>query len=131
MRGSRCSSWSGFACAALLLTAVGLYGTLAYLISQRTAEFGVRMALGASAARVAHMVGSEAAWLTLIGAIIDMAGASAVGGTLASLLYEVTPFDGTTVALVTALLAMVAIVAASGPAWRAARVDPSVASRAE
>lgn len=122
---------AGFAGAALLLTAVGLYGTLAYLISQRTPEFGVRMALGASAGRVARMVGAEAALLTAFGAVAGMAGAGAVAGTLAGLLYEVTPFDATTIALVAALLALVAIVAASGPAWRAARVDPSVALRAE
>jgi ABC-type antimicrobial peptide transport system permease subunit len=121
----------GFAGAALLLTGVGLYGTLAYLISQRTPEFGVRMALGASSAQLVRMVGMEAAALTAVGAIAGIAGATAIAGTIARLLYEVTPFDAWTIAIVAGLLALIAIVAASGPAWRAARVDPCTALRAE
>lgn len=121
----------GFAGAALLLTGIGLYGTLAYLISQRTSEFGVRMALGAPAARLIRLVAIEAAALTGPGAVAGMAGASAAARTLGGMLYNVTPFDATTVAVVAALLALVGTLSASGPAWRAARVDPSVALRAE
>jgi putative ABC transport system permease protein len=119
-----------FAVASLLLTGVGLYGTLAYLISQRTQEFGIRMAVGASAARVAAMVAREGALLSAAGAALGMAAALAAAGSIRNLLYGVAPIDATTVATVSAVIAAVAIAAASIPAWRAARVDPTIALRA-
>ena len=122
---------TAFAAASLLLAGIGLYGTLAYLISQRTQEFGVRMALGANAAAVAAMVAREGALLAGGGAAIGMAVALAVAGSLRSLLYGVAPIDATTVVSVACLIAIVAIAAASLPAWRAARVDPAVALRSE
>lgn len=119
----------GFAGASLLLAGVGVYGTLAYLISQRTKELGVRMALGASAGRLVAMVVGEGAALAAVGGVIGLAGAVAAMGALRRLLYEVTPFDGLTLVFVCLIVAAVAILAAARPAWRAARIDPTVALR--
>ncbi len=122
---------TAFAAASLLLAGIGMYGTLAYLISQRMQEFGVRMALGASAAAVAGMVAREGALLSGVGAVLGMSVALAAAGSMRSLLYGVAPVDLTTVVSVASLTAIVSIVAASVPAWRAARVDPTVALRSE
>jgi putative ABC transport system permease protein len=122
---------TAFAAASLLLAGIGMYGTLAYLISQRRQEFGVRMALGATAASVIGLVAREGALLSAIGAAIGMSVALAVSGSLRGLLYGVAPIDSTTVTGVALLIAVVAIAAASVPAWRAARVDPTTALRTE
>jgi predicted permease len=122
---------SGFAMASLLLAGVGLYGTLAYLTSQRTQEFGVRLALGASAAAILRLVVREGLLLTALGATLGLAGAVAVTRTLRGLLYGVTPLDAATVAGVVTLVGVVALVAIAWPAWRASRVDPTTALRAE
>ena len=122
---------TAFAAAALLLTGIGMYGTLAYLMSQRTQEFGVRMALGASAESVMRLVAREGAMLAGVGAVAGMAAALGVAGTLRGLLYGVAPIDATTVIAVSLLMGTVAITAAGIPAWRAARVDPTTALRAE
>lgn len=122
---------SAFAVASLVLAGVGLYGTLAYLTSQRTQEFGVRLALGASAATILRLVIREGCLLTGLGAAFGLAGAIAVTRALRGLLYGVTPLDGLTIASVVALVAAVALVAVGSPAWRAARVDPATALRAE
>ena len=122
---------SGFAFAALVLAGVGLYGTLAYLTSQRTQEFGVRLALGASGGTILRLVVGEGCVLTAVGAALGLAGALAVSGALRGLLYGVTPLDGFTIACVVALVAGVALVAVGWPAWRAAHVDPVTALRAE
>jgi predicted permease len=119
----------GFAAAAILLAAVGLYGTLAYVASQRRQEFGVRMALGASAMRVMRGVASEGLWLAAIGAALGLAGALATMGLLEGLLYHVTPFDGVTLITVTVLVALTALVAATIPAWRASQTNPSLVLR--
>ena len=122
---------SGFAVASLVLAGVGLYGTLAYLTSQRTQEFGVRLALGASAASILRLVFREGCLLTGLGAALGLAGAIAAARVLQGLLYGVTPLDGLTMASVVALVAVVAFVAVGWPAWRAARIDPTTALRAE
>jgi predicted permease len=122
---------TAFGAASLLLAGIGMYGTLAYLISQRTQEFGVRMALGATAAGVMAMVAKEGAWLAGAGAAVGLAAALAVAGTLRGLLYGVAPTDATTVVGVAALIGLGAMAAASVPAWRAARVDPTAALRAD
>jgi ABC-type antimicrobial peptide transport system permease subunit len=122
---------TGFAVASLVLAGVGLYGTLAYLTSQRTQEFGVRLALGASAGSIVRLVFREACLLTALGAALGLSGAIAVGRALQGLLYGVTPVDGLTIASVVALVAAVALLAVSWPAWRAASVDPTTALRAE
>jgi putative ABC transport system permease protein len=122
---------SGFAIASLVLAGVGLYGTLAYLTSQRTQEFGLRLAVGASAASILRLVIGEGCLLTGLGAALGLAGAIALTRTLQGLLYGVTPLDGVTIASVVALLGAVALVAIGWPAWRASRVDPTTALRAE
>lgn len=122
---------SGFAIAALVLAGVGLYGTLAYLTSQRTQEFGVRLALGASPASILRLVVGEGCLLTALGAMLGLVGAVAVTRTLRGMLYGVTPLDGVTMASVVGLVGAVALVAIGWPAWRASRVDPSTALRAE
>jgi putative ABC transport system permease protein len=122
---------SAFAMASLVLAGVGLYGTLAYLTSQRTQEFGVRLALGASAGGILRLVIGEGLLITGLGAALGVAGAAAVTRTLRGLLYGVTPLDGVTIASVVALLGAVALVAIGRPAWRASRVDPTTALRAE
>jgi ABC-type antimicrobial peptide transport system permease subunit len=122
---------AGFALASILLAAIGLYGTLAYLTSQRTQEFGIRMALGASAWRVLRSVAGEGLVLAVIGAAIGFAGAMAATEALRGLLYNVTPLDGVTLMATAAAVALTALVAASHPAWRAAQVNPTTALRAE
>jgi predicted permease len=122
---------SGFAIASLMLAGVGLYGTLAYLTSQRTQEFGVRFALGASAIGILRLVVREGCLLTGLGAALGLAGAIAVTRVLQGLLFGVTPLDGLTIGSVVALVAAMAVVAVGWPAWRAARIDPATALRAE
>jgi ABC-type antimicrobial peptide transport system permease subunit len=120
---------SGFAVAALLLAGVGLYGTLTYLMSQRTQELGVRIALGASALGVVRLVAYEGGVLAGLGSAIGLAGAVGVTRVLRGLLYGVTPLDGATIAGVVVLVAAGAVAAISQPAFRAARVDPVTALR--
>jgi predicted permease len=120
-----------FAAATLLLAAIGLYGTLAYLISRRTREFGVRVALGATPQDLMRLVTREGLVLAAIGAAIGLAGTAVVGRLLRELLYEVSPVDPVTTAGVTIVVAITALLAVSHPAWRAARTDPNVALRAE
>ena len=122
---------SVFAGASLLLAAVGLYGTLAYLTSQRTQEFGVRLAVGASGGSILRLVVGEGCVLTGMGVALGLAGALAVTRTLRGLLYGVAPLDPLTIASVVTLVAVVALAAVASPAWRAAHVDPVTALRLE
>jgi putative ABC transport system permease protein len=122
---------AGFAVASLMLAGVGLYGTLAYLTSRRTQEFGVRLALGASPAGLVGLVIREGCLLTGLGVALGLAAAIAVTQALRGLLFGVTPLDGLTIASVVGLLAAMALVAVAAPAWRASRVDPMTALRAE
>jgi predicted permease len=122
---------SGFAVASLVLAGIGLYGTLAYLASQRTQEFGVRLALGATSPAILRLVLREGCLVSGLGAALGLAGAMAVTRLLRGLLYGVTPLDGLTIASVVLLVAGVALIAVGVPAWRAARVDPVTALRAE
>jgi predicted permease len=120
-----------FAAASLLLATVGVHGTLAYLISQRRRELGVRLALGATAPRIATMIVREGAGLVAIGVVIGLVGALATTDVLRGLLYDVTPFDEFTLLSVCGVMAAVALLASWLPARRAARVDPMTALRAE
>jgi putative ABC transport system permease protein len=121
----------GFASVSLLLTVAGLYATLAYLVSRRTQEFGVRLALGASTHQVVRLVAGEGARLTAVGATIGAAGAVGAARLLSGLLYGIAPLDWVTFAVVAGVIAIVALIASAAPAMRAARVDPLVALRYE
>jgi putative ABC transport system permease protein len=120
-----------FGGAALLLAAIGIYGVMTYIVTARTQEIGVRVALGASHARVLRLVVGQAMAMAGLGIAIGIAGALALTRLLASLLYGVTPTDPLTFTAVALLLALVAVAASLLPARRAAAVDPMVAMRAE
>jgi predicted permease len=120
-----------FAGLALLLAAVGLYGVLSYSVSQRMREFGVRLALGATPrALLAHVLGGGFRLATL-GLACGLAGAFLLGRLMTSLLYGVTAYDPVTLSTVATLLLAVGLFSCWLPAWRAARVDPMIALRAE
>jgi len=120
-----------FAGTALLLAMTGLYGVMAFAVSRRTGEFGVRVALGASAGNILRMVISQGLRTTLVGAAIGVLGALALSRTLESFLFGLSAYDPLTLATVVGLLITVALVACYVPARRAARVDPLVALRYE
>jgi predicted permease len=119
-----------FAGTALLLALVGLYGALAYSVTQRTQEIGIRRALGAGRLAVLGMVMGQALRLTLIGVALGLAAAFALTEGLKSFLFGVSATDPATFAGMAALFVIVAILAALIPAWRAARIDPMNALRA-
>jgi putative ABC transport system permease protein len=121
----------GFAGGALLLSALGLYGVLAYTVSQRTREIGIRMALGAQPRAVLGLVIGQGMRLALLGLALGLLGAFALTRVLQRLLYEIKPADPLTFAAVTALLSLVAFLACWLPARRAARVHPMEALRTE
>jgi putative ABC transport system permease protein len=120
-----------FATLAVLLAAIGIYGVLAYLVTQRVQEIGVRLAIGASPADVVRLFVREGAMLTVIGLACGLAGALAAAQALNSLLFGVRATDPSTFAGVTVALAIVAFVASYVPARRAARVDPMTALRTD
>ena len=122
---------ASFACVAVLLAAVGVYGVLAYLVSQRTQEIGVRLAIGATPGDVVRLFVREGAGLTLVGVACGLAGALAVTRALSTLLFGVTTTDPITFAAVAGMLAIVALLASYLPARRAARVDPMTALRTD
>ncbi len=122
---------TGFAVVGLLLVAIGVYGVLAYYVSQRKREFGVRLALGASKSRLVAVVLRQSAVPVLAGVIVGVAGSLLSGRWLASLLYEVEPSDPVVLISIAALLTIVAVVSSWIPARRAAMVDPLVALREE
>jgi ABC-type antimicrobial peptide transport system permease subunit len=116
---------------ALLLGVVGLYGVIAYSVSQRTREIGVRMALGAQRATVYQLIMKEAAWLTGVGIVVGLACAVGVATLIRGLLFGVKSWDAETLAAVAAVLAISALMASYIPARKAAQVDPMVALRCE
>ena len=113
-----------FAGMALLLSAVGLYAVLSYMVAQRTGEIGVRMALGAQRGDVLSLIVRRGLALALTGIGIGLAAAALLTRFMAGMLYGVQPFDPLTFAVVAALLLAVSVAASSAPAWRAARLDP-------
>jgi predicted permease len=119
-----------FALLALVITAAGIAGVIAFSVNQRTQEFGIRMALGAPRVGVLGMVLREGLTLVAIGLVIGMAGALALTQLLQTLLFEVQPTDSLTFLGVSTVLLMVAVFACLLPAKRAASVDPMVALRA-
>jgi predicted permease len=120
-----------FAAIALALAAAGLYGVIAYSVSQRTREIGIRMALGATAGEVRRLVLAQAGRLLLVGTVIGIAGGAVIASGARSLLYGVSVADPTTYALVLAILVTVMAVATVVPARRATGVDPNEALRAD
>jgi len=120
-----------FAAVALLLAAVGIYGVMSYSVGQRTREFGVRMALGASTGDVLRLVVRRGLVLAVIGLVLGVGAALALNRVMVSLLFEVAPTDPATFAGLSLLLVAIAAIACLVPALRAARVDPVTALRCE
>jgi putative ABC transport system permease protein len=121
----------GFALSGLLLSSLGLYGLLAFLVAERTKELGIRIALGANLARLTRSVIGGGLRLVGIGAAIGVGGSLLLLRLFGALLFGVTPYDVSTYAAVVALLCAVAVIASYMPARRAARVEPLVALRQE
>jgi len=120
-----------FAALALLLAAIGIYGVMSYSVSARTQEMGVRLAIGAQRRTVIWLVIKQVLTMSVLGLAIGIALLLVAGRSLERLLFGVTTLDPVTIAIVSAVLGLVAIVAAWAPAARAARVDPIVALRYE
>jgi predicted permease len=120
-----------FAAIALALAAVGIYGVLAYLVSQRTQEIGIRLAIGADRSQVLGMVLRQGLVLTAAGIVVGVIGALALTRLMQSLLYEVQPNDPVTFIAVAAALFIVALMASLMPARRATKVSPTIALRAQ
>jgi ABC-type antimicrobial peptide transport system permease subunit len=120
-----------FAGLALLLAAIGTYGVLSYMVTERRREIGVRMALGANQGRVLGDVLKQGLGLAAAGLVAGVAGALALTRLMTALLFGVEPSDPATLAAVTATIACVAALACVVPAWRASRVDPIVVLREE
>ena len=123
--------YAGFAFVALLLAAVGIYGLMAFTVSERTQEIGIRMALGASRGNVARLIIRQGAILALIGLAIGVGGAVLVGREMQNTLYGVGSLDLSVIAAVAAVLLATALFASWLPARRAASIDPMQALRSE
>jgi putative ABC transport system permease protein len=120
-----------FAALSLLLAAVGLYGVLSYLITQRTPDIGLRIALGAQRAHVLRLVLFDGLRPALLGLILGWAVSAGATQLLRSMLYGTGPLDPATFAAAATLLVAVAALACLIPAWRASRIDPMQALRTE
>ena len=118
-----------FAATALLLAAIGLYGVMAYLVSQRTAEIGVRLALGGRPGDVIRLVIGEGMAMALAGIVVGVVASLALSNLVRGLLYGVAPIDPFTYIAIGTVLAIVAFIASAIPARRAARVDPVASLR--
>jgi putative ABC transport system permease protein len=120
-----------FAAVALVMAAAGLYGVIAYSVTQRTQEIGVRMALGADPSTVVRLVAVEGLRLTAAGMIAGTLAAAVLSRVLRGMLFDVSPADPVTYVVVLALFAATALAALIVPSRRALRVDPLIALRAE
>ena len=123
--------FAAFAAAALLLAAIGIYGLMAFSVSQRTPEIGLRLALGSRKRRVVWLVLREASMLALLGLGIGFAGALLVGRAMRTTLYGVGALDFSVILLVAIILFFTALLASYLPARRAAAIDPMQALRTE
>jgi putative ABC transport system permease protein len=122
---------AAFAGMALTLAAIGIYGVLSYLVSRRTREIGIRVAIGAGRAQVLSMVLRSGLTLSLVGVVLGLVVAALATRLMTTLLHDVSPFDPPTYVAVGIGLSLVAVVASLVPAWRATRVDPVVALKTE
>jgi ABC-type antimicrobial peptide transport system permease subunit len=120
-----------FAGLALVLAAIGTYGVLAYMVTERRREIGIRMALGADQGTVVGDVMRQGLSLAGAGIVLGLVAALGLGRLVASLLFGVQASDPVTLSAVMATIALVAAVASGLPAWRASRVDPTIALRSE
>jgi len=122
---------NAFGVAALLLAMMGIYGVLAYLVTQRTREMGIRVALGSTRGGILRLVLKEGFALVGAGLLLGLIGAALLQGVVAKEVYGVKPLDPLVLGSVMLTLGMVALAACALPAWRAMRVDPIVALRSE
>jgi putative ABC transport system permease protein len=122
---------SVFAAFALLLAAIGIYGSISYAVSRRTREIGVRMALGSDRSRILRMVAGEGGWMVAAGLTIGLVGALVLARFLASALTEIGSFDAATFAVAAMVLAAASLAAVLIPAVRATKIDPVEALRQE
>jgi putative ABC transport system permease protein len=120
-----------FGCSALLLAAIGIYGLMAYSVTQRTQELGIRMALGAESSQIRNMVVRQGLRLALAGVACGLAMAFGLTRLLTGFLFGVKPWDPQAFFVVPVILVGVALMAVWWPAMRAGRVDPIVALRSE
>jgi putative ABC transport system permease protein len=120
-----------FGSLALVIAAVGLFGVISYVTSQRTREIGLRLALGGSGGSVSRSVVLQAVGMVAAGVVTGVAAALITGPRVQDLLFETTPHDAAILLVATATLLVVAVAAAAVPAWRASRVSPMVALRVE
>jgi putative ABC transport system permease protein len=123
--------YGSFAAVALLLAALGIYGVISYVVTQRTHEIGLRMALGAGQTHILRMVVGEGMMLATAGLVVGLGGAWLVGRTMASMLYGVSALDVPAFSAVGLVLMMSALLACYVPARRAVWVDPVKALRQE
>jgi len=121
----------GLGLLALLLATLGIHGAMAYSVSQRTREIGIRMALGADRRAVLRLVLGQVLRLFGVGLALGVTGSAAISRALSSLLFGLSPFDPLAYVGVPLFLAVVALLAACGPALRATKVDPMIALRYE
>ena len=122
---------AAFAGLALFLSALGIYGVLAYDVSQRTREIGVRSAIGASRGQIASLILRQGLWKGAIGVVLGLVGAALLSSSMTTLLFNVRPTDPTVYAAVSLVLIAVALLASYLPARRASRIDPLIALREE
>ena len=122
---------AAFALLATVLAAIGLYGVLAYTVSQRTREIGLRMALGAAPARVRRMVLSQVGWMIVVGGAVGLLAAVGLGQGASKILFQLKGYDPAVLVMAAALLAAVSLAAGFVPAYRASKLDPMRALRYE
>jgi len=122
---------ASFALLSLVLSAIGIYGVIAYSMAQRTREIGIRAALGATRGDILRLVLRSGLILTGLGLVLGIAGALGLTRVLASMLFQVKGYDPLTMATVAAALALVALLACLLPARKATKVDPVIALRTE
>jgi ABC-type antimicrobial peptide transport system permease subunit len=122
---------SSMAVFAALLGALGVWGIVAYAVTLRTREIGIRVALGATSARVLRMIALEGLWLAGIGLVLGLAGSAVVTRVIGAMLYGTSPVDPLVFSFVSVLFGAIALLASLVPARRATRVDPMIALRSE